>query len=392
MGYRVFFSRITLEGKLGFEYEPYIFAALNSAKVMIIVGTSVEHYNAAWVKNEWIRFLSIMKKERGRLLIPCYQNMNPYDLPDELSMLQAQDMGKIGFLQDLAHGVKKVLGGREKDGGVEESTLAKAAAAAVAQAQAKAEAATKAKVAKLQAEQMIIAEKANIKNFTKELKPLEQRKESLEKQELRRAKERETELRLIKHFEVEKERLNQQKKQLQENFDKNKMSKFDNMIAEFEHMLSKVKTNQLYAKYALAFLGIAVSIAVILNLSILLLIVVGITTIVALFIVGIKMESFVKGGIIDTDYVKEQLSKVNSEKNIEINRYNTEMSSLNKRIEIIDAESKRSSAARNSQSLKKDINELNKEVNAIKNNIAQAEKRIATYEKRLNYVADRENQ
>lgn len=32
-GYRVFFSRITLEDKLGTEYEPYIFAALNSAKV-----------------------------------------------------------------------------------------------------------------------------------------------------------------------------------------------------------------------------------------------------------------------------------------------------------------------------------------------------------------------
>ena len=30
-GYRVFFSRISLESKLGTEYEPYIFAALNSA-------------------------------------------------------------------------------------------------------------------------------------------------------------------------------------------------------------------------------------------------------------------------------------------------------------------------------------------------------------------------
>ena len=38
-GYRVFFSRITLEDKLGQEYEPYIFAALNSAKVMLAVGT-----------------------------------------------------------------------------------------------------------------------------------------------------------------------------------------------------------------------------------------------------------------------------------------------------------------------------------------------------------------
>ena len=38
-GYKVFFSRITLEDKLGQQYEPYIFAALNSAKVMLVVGS-----------------------------------------------------------------------------------------------------------------------------------------------------------------------------------------------------------------------------------------------------------------------------------------------------------------------------------------------------------------
>ena len=55
-GYRVFFSRISLEDKLGQAYEPYIFAALNSAKIMLAVGTSFENYNAVWVKNEWSRF------------------------------------------------------------------------------------------------------------------------------------------------------------------------------------------------------------------------------------------------------------------------------------------------------------------------------------------------
>lgn len=109
MGYRVFFARITLEDKLGIEYEPYIFAALNSAKVMVAVGTSPENFNAVWVRNEWSRFLSLMKKDRGRILIPCYRDMDPYDLPDELAMLQAQDMSKIGFMQDLVRGIKKVL-------------------------------------------------------------------------------------------------------------------------------------------------------------------------------------------------------------------------------------------------------------------------------------------
>ena len=108
-GYKVFFARITLEDKLGQEYEPYIFAALHSAKVMVVVGTKSEYLNAVWVKNEWSRYLALMRTDRSRLLIPCYRDMDPYDMPEELSMLQSQDMGKIGFLQDLIRGVKKVV-------------------------------------------------------------------------------------------------------------------------------------------------------------------------------------------------------------------------------------------------------------------------------------------
>ena len=35
--------------------------------------------------------------------------MEAYDLPEVLSMLQSQDMGKIGFMQDLVRGIKKVV-------------------------------------------------------------------------------------------------------------------------------------------------------------------------------------------------------------------------------------------------------------------------------------------
>ncbi|WP_313155213.1 toll/interleukin-1 receptor domain-containing protein [Lacrimispora sp.] len=108
-GYKVFFSRITLEDKLGQQYEPYIFAALNSAKVMVVIGTKQEYFNSTWVKNEWSRYLTLTKKDRSRLLIPCYSDMDAYDLPEELSMLQSQDMTKIGFIQDLIRGITKVL-------------------------------------------------------------------------------------------------------------------------------------------------------------------------------------------------------------------------------------------------------------------------------------------
>ena len=108
-GLKVFFSRITLEDKLGQQYEPYIFAALNSAKVMVVIGSKPEYFNAVWVKNEWSRYLSLMKHDHKRLLIPCYRDMDPYDLPEELSMLQSQDMNKIGFMQDLLRGIQKVM-------------------------------------------------------------------------------------------------------------------------------------------------------------------------------------------------------------------------------------------------------------------------------------------
>ena len=113
-GFKVFYAAITLEDKLGQEYEPYIFAALNSAKVMLAIGTKPEYFNAVWVKNEWSRYLKIMSKDRSKLLIPCYRDMDPYELPEEFAHLQAQDMSKIGFINDVVRGIKKVIAPEEK--------------------------------------------------------------------------------------------------------------------------------------------------------------------------------------------------------------------------------------------------------------------------------------
>ena len=113
-GYRTFFARISLEDKLGQEYEPYIFAALNSAKVMVVLGTKQENFNAVWVKNEWSRYLTLIKNGANKVLIPAYRDMDPYDMPEQLSVLQSYDMSKIGFIQDLTRGIKKVLDAEKK--------------------------------------------------------------------------------------------------------------------------------------------------------------------------------------------------------------------------------------------------------------------------------------
>jgi len=108
-GFKVFYSAITLENILGQEYEPYIFAALTSARVMLVIGTKPEYFNAVWVRNEWSRYLHFMKTDKKKTLIPCYRDMDAYDLPEDFFHLQALDMSKIGFITDLIRGVKKAL-------------------------------------------------------------------------------------------------------------------------------------------------------------------------------------------------------------------------------------------------------------------------------------------
>ncbi len=110
VGIRVFFSRISLEDKLGADYEPFIYAALKSAKVMLVVSIKEENCNATWVKNEWMRFLDFKNEDESKTIIPVYRDMSPKELPDEFAQYQAQDMGKIGAIQDLVYGVQKIVG------------------------------------------------------------------------------------------------------------------------------------------------------------------------------------------------------------------------------------------------------------------------------------------
>ena len=107
LGIKTFYARLTL--KPGEEYEPVIFSALRTAKVMLVVGCSPQNYNSVWVKNEWSRFLELRESEHGKVIIPCYKNCSPYELPRELAAFQALDMNKIGFLQDVITGIKKIV-------------------------------------------------------------------------------------------------------------------------------------------------------------------------------------------------------------------------------------------------------------------------------------------
>lgn len=108
-GYKVFFSRITLEDKVGTEYEPYIYAALYSSKVMLTICSSKENIEAVWVKNEWSRFLGFRQNDNSKTVLPLYFDMEKADLPDEFALLSAYDMSADGFTDELLRGIKKLI-------------------------------------------------------------------------------------------------------------------------------------------------------------------------------------------------------------------------------------------------------------------------------------------
>ena len=107
MGFKVFFAQQSL--RPGTDYEPYIFSALYSAKAMIVIATNADYVNAVWVRNEWSRFLAMMKKNSDKMIIPVYKGMSPYEFPKALSRFHAMDVTRLGFLQDVRDGINRIV-------------------------------------------------------------------------------------------------------------------------------------------------------------------------------------------------------------------------------------------------------------------------------------------
>ena len=79
-GYKVFFSRISLRDKISEQYEPYIYNAIKTSKVMIVFGEKPEYFSSVWIKNEWSRFKTrIEKGEKHKNSLAVVYNSNfPY--------------------------------------------------------------------------------------------------------------------------------------------------------------------------------------------------------------------------------------------------------------------------------------------------------------------------
>lgn len=107
--YRVFLSEAALKGKKQSDCEPYIYSALNSANVMLALGTSYDDYNNVWVKNEWNRYLEIAEKNKNKCLIPCYKDVDEYDIPKEFAGLKVCQLGNDDTFNNIMAEIADVV-------------------------------------------------------------------------------------------------------------------------------------------------------------------------------------------------------------------------------------------------------------------------------------------
>ncbi len=117
-GLNVFFSRVSLMGKVSDHYEPYIYNALKTAKVMIVYCERAEYFSSVWLKNEWSRFITRMQKENmpASSLIVAHKKVDPYQIPSELlGGRQAIDLSKPSAFGVLVESVVNAVAAAEQN-------------------------------------------------------------------------------------------------------------------------------------------------------------------------------------------------------------------------------------------------------------------------------------
>lgn len=120
-GYRVFFSRSSLAGKVSEQYEPYIYNALRTAKVMVVYAQKAEYFNSYWMRNEWRRWWKRIDggDKHPQSLIVAYENMNVYDIPRSLLRggMQAIDASRKDYFPLILGHIQRIFKSLEAQSG-----------------------------------------------------------------------------------------------------------------------------------------------------------------------------------------------------------------------------------------------------------------------------------
>ena len=106
--YNVFFSPESLKGKSGLDYEPYIYNALKTAKVMILICSSRENIESKWVRNEWWRFYHFARGT-DRTITPVFRTgFQTYELPDVIRNCNGYPEG-VSLISNLEEHIAPIL-------------------------------------------------------------------------------------------------------------------------------------------------------------------------------------------------------------------------------------------------------------------------------------------
>ena len=105
---RVFFAEESLTGENA-EWEPHIYKALNTAKLMFVLTTGKENVNSNWVKNEWKRYVRYIKEGQDKTIRVVYDIMNAYDLPKDLQDTQAISHNTMGWGESVRKAAEAIF-------------------------------------------------------------------------------------------------------------------------------------------------------------------------------------------------------------------------------------------------------------------------------------------
>lgn len=97
-----FYQHGSLENLSGEEMERACTSAIDSAKILIILAGSEEHFSKLLSQNK-----ELLSKKK---IIPIYFDMNAYDMPSEISAYQAVNLDNVGAIEDLAKNILILLG------------------------------------------------------------------------------------------------------------------------------------------------------------------------------------------------------------------------------------------------------------------------------------------
>ena len=111
LGVKTFFSHTSLKENGASNYKREIDEALDSAKILVVVGTSVENINSDWVRYEWDGFVNdiisgIKPEAKVYFLI---DNISVSEMPRSLRQVQGFQYKENG-INELVEHIKNSLG------------------------------------------------------------------------------------------------------------------------------------------------------------------------------------------------------------------------------------------------------------------------------------------